>query len=46
MPRKEVASGDPPANCAVCIAEVAMGEAVWVLPCRCAVTATTDKPVA
>ncbi|PAN49264.1 hypothetical protein PAHAL_9G437800 [Panicum hallii] len=34
LPRKEVAAGDPPADCAVCIAEVAAGEAARVLP-RC-----------
>ncbi|RLN43026.1 E3 ubiquitin-protein ligase EL5-like [Panicum miliaceum] len=34
LPRREVAAGDPPADCAVCIAEVAAGEAARVLP-RC-----------
>ncbi|CAN6312441.1 unnamed protein product [Urochloa humidicola] len=34
LPRKEVAAGDAPADCAVCIAEVAAGEAARVLP-RC-----------
>jgi hypothetical protein len=34
LPRREVAPGDPPADCAVCIAEVAAGEAARVLP-RC-----------
>ncbi|CAN6306348.1 unnamed protein product [Urochloa humidicola] len=34
LPRKEVAEGDPAADCAVCIAEVAAGEAARVLP-RC-----------
>ncbi|WVZ57216.1 hypothetical protein U9M48_007626 [Paspalum notatum var. saurae] len=34
LPRREVARGDPPADCAVCIAEVAAGEAARVLP-RC-----------
>ncbi|CAL4914788.1 unnamed protein product [Urochloa decumbens] len=34
LPRKEVAAGDPTADCAVCIAEVAAGEAARVLP-RC-----------
>jgi len=34
LPRREAAAGDPPADCAVCIAEVAAGEAARVLP-RC-----------
>ncbi|CAD6211466.1 unnamed protein product [Miscanthus lutarioriparius] len=34
LPRKEVGAGDPPADCAVCIAEVGPGEAARVLP-RC-----------
>ena len=34
LPRREMAAGDPPADCAVCIAEVAAGEAARVLP-RC-----------
>ncbi|RCV44426.1 hypothetical protein SETIT_9G373200v2 [Setaria italica] len=34
LPRREVAAGDPPPDCAVCIAEVAAGEAARVLP-RC-----------
>ncbi|OEL38711.1 hypothetical protein BAE44_0000270, partial [Dichanthelium oligosanthes] len=34
LPRKEVCPGDPAADCAVCIAEVAAGEAARVLP-RC-----------
>lgn len=34
LPRREVARGDPPADCAVCIAEVAPGEAARTLP-RC-----------
>ncbi|KAJ1296899.1 hypothetical protein BS78_01G337200 [Paspalum vaginatum] len=34
LPRREVARGDPPADCAVCIAEVAAGEAARLLP-RC-----------
>jgi hypothetical protein len=34
LPRKEVGTGDPPADCAVCIAEVGPGEAARVLP-RC-----------
>lgn len=34
LPRKVAGAGDPPADCAVCIAEVAPGEAARVLP-RC-----------
>ncbi|XP_040378183.1 E3 ubiquitin-protein ligase EL5-like [Oryza brachyantha] len=34
LPRKEVAEGDPAADCAVCITELAAGEAARLLP-RC-----------
>jgi E3 ubiquitin-protein ligase EL5 len=34
LPRKEVAAGEPPADCAVCIAELVAGERSRVLP-RC-----------
>uniref|UniRef100_A0A0A9FC67 RING-type E3 ubiquitin transferase n=1 Tax=Arundo donax TaxID=35708 RepID=A0A0A9FC67_ARUDO len=34
LPRKEVSEGDPAADCAVCITELAAGEAARVLP-RC-----------
>jgi E3 ubiquitin-protein ligase EL5 len=34
LPRKELAAGEPPADCAVCIAELAAGERARVLP-RC-----------